>query len=929
MKRLIKVLLILTVLSGMFFAMGAAKYKPQPQPQPKIDHAFPTMPSCITIIEDTWDVVYGEPCPKLRFAVDGVEMQEGVDFEYRYRPGTVGSYKTDYREWKEAGRFFDLAVYVKNEWANNRINEYLTSENTVYDHVIAYFYVYELDLSKCQYELPEKQYDSYPDSRLNTGKLTYNGYTIDRWDYYIAQERPIDQYNPLNYSITIQPRYKCLTGELNITYTYTPHPITSDNSYLKTELPSETIYTGAEIKPYNIKLYVDNKLLDRSYFDVVSYENNINAGKAKVTLKGKRGYEGTCEYEFDIHPCDIASDSVRISDPNKYGYTGKSVKPSPNLYSKAQVRLIEGKDYVISVSPSAIEKGEYTYTITGMGNFTGTRTESFTIDKIDISICDIPVIKIKSNNPEPIDELLWPKVTYNGSRVTYYRNTENFTKEPGVHKYTITGRGDYSGTAEVTYIVMEDITDYNIICGDKVYTGKPITPKLALQQADGKPTIYVDPAEFYTTFYNNTDVGTAKVTVVAARNLYYGNTIAYFNIVPASIKDCNVTYKKRLGYDGINPVKPELTITYNDMTLVEGKDYKVSYSNNTVTGKDTGKITITGIGNFKDTDVYTFDIYYNPNPTPTTSPAAGVTVEPSTGTSTATSPAPANNATTATTATTSAATAPQTTGAPAASTPSSNTQVAVSEETKSATSEFVARIYTYVLGREPEADGLAFWSDELISFRRTGAEVAQGFIFSEEFENRHTTDSEFVTILYKTFFGRDADEEGLSYWLTQLSTGLMDRVTVANGFIYSQEWADTCASYGIRSGGDLKPSGKIEPTDLTYAFVERMYTTALGRSYDEEGKQYWASELANFNVTGEYIGLAFFLSDEMNGYNLSSTEFTNRLYKTFMDREADADGIAYWVSVLNGGTPRQDVIMGFTHSEEFIGKCIDARIKPF
>ena len=108
--------------------------------------------------------------------------------------------------------------------------------------------------------------------------------------------------------------------------------------------------------------------------------------------------------------------------------------------------------------------------------------------------------------------------------------------------------------------------------------------------------------------------------------------------------------------------------------------------------------------------------------------------------------------------------------------------------------EFVKRIYIYVLDREPEEEGGAFWTDELYAFRRTGAEVAQGFIFSPEFESRGTTDEEFVTILYKTFFGRDPEDEGLAFWLSQLSNGTMDRVTVANGFIYSQEWADTCAS---------------------------------------------------------------------------------------------------------------------------------------
>ena len=242
---------------------------------------------------------------------------------------------------------------------------------------------------------------------------------------------------------------------------------------------------------------------------------------------------------------------------------------------------------------------------------------------------------------------------------------------------------------------------------------------------------------------------------------------------------------------------------------------------------------------------------------------------------------------------------------------------------------FVERIYIYVLDREPEAEGAAFWSDELYSFRRTGAEVAQGFIFSEEFINRNTSDKEFVTILYKTFFGRDPEEEGFNYWVGELASGSKDRVTVANGFIYSQEWADTCAAYGIRSGGDLKPSGAIEPTELTYAFVERMYTTALGRGYDEEGKQYWASELANFNITGESVGAFFFLSDEMNGYGLSDQEYLNRLYATFMNREPDADGAAYWLSVLSSGTTRADVVFGFTRSPEFTEKCVEARILPY
>ena len=329
-------------------------------------------------------------------------------------------------------------------------------------------------------------------------------------------------------------------------------------------------------------------------------------------------------------------------------------------------------------------------------------------------------------------------------------------------------------------------------------------------------------------------------------------------------------------------------------------------------------------------DIEIIAVFEKITATPTATPIPTATATPvPTATSVPTStPTAAPTATSAPTAAPTDAVTP--TAQPSeAVTPTMTPTPTESADPKSQILDFVKRIYIYVLDREPEEEGAAFWSEELYAFHRTGAEVAQGFIFSEEFENRKTSDTEFVTILYKTFFGRDPEEDGMNFWLNQLSSGTMDRVTVANGFIYSQEWADTCASYGIRSGGDLKPTGNIAPTELTYAFVERMYTTAMGRGYDEEGKQYWAGELANFNITGEQVGASFFLSEEMVNYKLDDKEFVNRLYLTFMDREADEEGAQYWLGVLASGSQRSDVVFGFTRSPEFTSRCIEARILPY
>ena len=241
---------------------------------------------------------------------------------------------------------------------------------------------------------------------------------------------------------------------------------------------------------------------------------------------------------------------------------------------------------------------------------------------------------------------------------------------------------------------------------------------------------------------------------------------------------------------------------------------------------------------------------------------------------------------------------------------------------------FVERLYTCVLGRDAETDGLNFWTTDLYNFKVTGAQVAQGFIFSQEFKDRNTSNEDFVKILYKTFFDREPETDGFNYWVGLLKSGT-SRETVANGFIFSQEWADTCATYGIRSGCDIKASKNIKPTDLTYAFVERLYVKAFNRDFDAEGREYWANLLSNYNITGEQAGASFFLSKEMTDYNLSDEEFVNRLYSTFMDREGEKDGVDYWVGLLKGGASRESVVYGFTKSPEFTEKCIVARILPY
>jgi hypothetical protein len=110
--------------------------------------------------------------------------------------------------------------------------------------------------------------------------------------------------------------------------------------------------------------------------------------------------------------------------------------------------------------------------------------------------------------------------------------------------------------------------------------------------------------------------------------------------------------------------------------------------------------------------------------------------------------------------------------------------------------DFVERFYSTVLGREAEAGGRLYWTDSLCTGTRTGADVARGFIFSEEFSNRNLSDEDYVRTLYTSFFDRSADEAGFNGWMSKLSSGA-DKASVLDGFIFSQEFKNLTNSYSI------------------------------------------------------------------------------------------------------------------------------------
>lgn len=249
---------------------------------------------------------------------------------------------------------------------------------------------------------------------------------------------------------------------------------------------------------------------------------------------------------------------------------------------------------------------------------------------------------------------------------------------------------------------------------------------------------------------------------------------------------------------------------------------------------------------------------------------------------------------------------------------SSNNRGPSTWEGKTGTEGFVYRLYNVAMNREADEAGFNEWNTQLKNKQKTAAEVAWGFIFSEEFKNCHYNDVEYVKLLYRTMFGREADEGGLNGWVLALENG-MSREYVYRGFVESAEFSNLCERYGVERGTVPLGAYRDQNTGAT-GFIARLYTKMLGREYDGDGLEYWCGKfLTRENTIEEIATVGFLHSQELQNLQLSDEEFVRRMYQTFLNREPEEAGLQDWMGRLGRGEETRDsLVYGFTNSREFV-----------
>lgn len=140
-------------------------------------------------------------------------------------------------------------------------------------------------------------------------------------------------------------------------------------------LNSETfIYNGRHQRPH-YRLSYNGSVLYRDVDYKLVFRNDVNAGTGTVVIRGLGAYSGEIYRYYTIAPANIKD--TTITQIANQVYTGSEIKPVPSVTFDGE-QLVAGKDYDVTYADN-IKMGTAAVTLTGKGNFTGTKVLTFSI----------------------------------------------------------------------------------------------------------------------------------------------------------------------------------------------------------------------------------------------------------------------------------------------------------------------------------------------------------------------------------------------------------------------------------------------------------------------------------------------------------------------------------------------------------------------
>ena len=310
----------------------------------------------------------------------------------------------------------------------------------------------------------------------------------------------------------------------------------------------------------------------------------VNAGSAVISVKLARGSNyvaAQTTVEIDVARKDIADAEIELGE-------GLTYNGSQQTQTVTSVTA-DGLDVTYTVSgEKRTDAGTYTLTVTGTGNFTGTADKEFTIARKDIAGAEIELGESLTYNGGEQSQTI-SSVTSDGLDVTYTVSGSSGT-EAGTYTLTVTGTGNFTGTADKAFtIARRDIADAVIGLGEGLtYNGGEQSQTISSVTAGGLDVTYTVSGN------SGTEAGTYTLTVAGTGN-FTGTADKAFTIARKDIAGAEIELGESLMYNG-----GEQSQTISSVTS-DGLDVTYTVSGEKRTDAGTYTLTVAGTGNFTGT----------------------------------------------------------------------------------------------------------------------------------------------------------------------------------------------------------------------------------------------------------------------------------------------------------------------------------------
>ena len=197
---------------------------------------------------------------------------------------------------------------------------------------------------------------------------------------------------------------------------------------------------------------------DNSVLEIVSGADSTTptirvkkAGGSKLTVAYTSDtYKGSAGVYITVDPKEVTADM--IADIPAQEYAARDIEPAPEVRDDTAT-LTSGTDFTYSYSDN-FNAGTATLTITGKGNYTGTADKTFTISPKPISgaVIELNADSLAYNGTEQMVNIASVKLEGWSAAITYkIVSGVKATNANDSITLTISGRGNYTGTATTTW----------------------------------------------------------------------------------------------------------------------------------------------------------------------------------------------------------------------------------------------------------------------------------------------------------------------------------------------------------------------------------------------------------------------------------------------------------------------------------------------